>query len=137
MTLITKSENGIQWERPQVVFPVYFYINSTEGDMKVINEFMHQRMGFNVAPNGRLLVMGFYGENDGDGIGRVVREIYEDFSLGPIYFIRVNDNWKGEVKYSLYHESSDKEFIDACESFLSDKIRRIQLWEEDHKAADA
>ena len=126
MTLITKSENGIDWERPQVVFPIYFTIDNSEGKMTVINEFMHQRMGFYVAPNGRLLAMGFYGENDGDGTGRVVREIYEDFSFGPIYFIRVNDNWKGEVKYPLYHESSDKQFIEACESFLSDRIRRIQ-----------
>ena len=63
---------------------------------------MHQRMGFYVAPDGRLLAMGFYGINDGYGIGRVVREVYKNNEFGPIYFIRMNDNWKGEVKYPFY-----------------------------------
>lgn len=137
VTLITKSENGILWEKPRIVFPVYTTIDNTEGKMMAINEIMHQRMGFHVAPNGRLLVMGFYGGNEGDGVGRVVREIYEDFSMGPVYFIRVNDNWKGELKYPVYQESADKQFIEACESFISDRIRRIQWWEEDREASDA
>jgi len=55
---------------------------------------MHQRMGFYVAPDGRLLTLAFYGysptprigPNNGQGLGRVVREIREDGSLGPIYF---------------------------------------------------
>ncbi len=159
VTSITKSKDGMNWELPQVVFPVYFTaeINQRspedlpenlttaermdpEFDLSpftIVSRFMHQRMGFHVAPNGRLLVMGFYGLNDGNGIGRVVREIYEDFSLGPIYFIRVNDNWEGEVKFPLYYESPDEQFVEACESFLTDRIRRIQWWEEDFKAADA
>ena len=137
VTMLTKSKDGMNWDRPQIVFPVYFTADTTGGVMTIINKYMHQRMGFHVAPNGRLLVMGFYGGNDGYGIGRVVREIYEDFSLGPIYFIRVNDNWEGEVKFPLYSESPDKEFVEACESFLSDRIRRIQWWEEDFKATDA
>mgnify|MGYP001609627142 CR=1 FL=1 len=55
---------------------------------------MHQRMGFYVAPNGRLLVLGFYGiprrPNDGRGVGRVVREVLADGSFGPVFFIRDN-----------------------------------------------
>ena len=44
---------------------------------------MHQRMGFHVAFNGRLLVLAFYSKqgdlnNGTSGIGRVVREIYAD-----------------------------------------------------------
>ena len=39
---------------------------------------MHQRMGFYVAPDNRLLVLGFYGHTEDPfgkgGIGRVVRE---------------------------------------------------------------
>jgi len=137
VTLIATSENGINWETPRVVFPVYTLVDNTDRKMKITTDFMHQRMGFYVAPNGRLLAMGFYGENDGDGIGRVVREIYEDFSFGPVYFIRVNDNWEGEVHFPLYHESDDRDFVEACESFMADKIRRIQWWEENFKAADA
>ena len=97
---------------------------------------MRQRMGFYVAPNGRFLTMAFYGSPYGDGVGRVVREIYSDDSLGPISFIRVNDNWTGEVKYPLYTASSDAGFVEACRSFLDDKIRRVQWWEEDREAKD-
>ena len=55
---------------------------------------MHQRMGFYVAPNGRLLTLGFYsyrpnprvGPNLGQGLGRVVREVYRDGQLGTDLF---------------------------------------------------
>lgn len=137
ITLVTKSQDGINWEKPQIVFPIYFTPGLTDGGNIEINDYhMHQRMGFHVAPNGKLLVMAHYGGNDGDGIGRVVREMNDDFSLGPIYFIRLNDKWEGEVNYPMYNESEDGEFIGACESFLSDKIKRLQWWEEDYLAAD-
>ena len=59
---------------------------------------MHQRMGFYVAPNGRLLTSGFYsycpnvrwGPNRGQGLGRVIREVHPDGSFGPIFFVRYN-----------------------------------------------
>ena len=58
----------------------------------------HQRMGFYVTKSGKLLVSAFYGispnihiaPNNGYGVGRVVREVYPDLSLSPIYFIRYN-----------------------------------------------
>lgn len=138
VTFMAKSQDGMNWEKPQVVFPAYFTSDVSDGGaLEIINHHMHQRMGFYVAPNGKLLIMAHYGGNDGDGIGRVLREVYNDFSLGPIYFIRLNDLWKGEVNYPMYNESDDPGFIEACESFLSDKIRRIQWWEEDYKADDA
>ena len=138
VTLITKSRDGMNWDKPQIVFPIYFTPGiSDEGKLEVNDYHMHQRMGFYVAPNGRLLVMAHYGGNDGDGIGRVVREMYDDFTFGPIYFIRLNDVWEGDVNYPLYNESEDAGFVDACESFLSDKIRRIQWWEENYLAKDA
>jgi hypothetical protein len=93
-------------------------------------------MGFYVAPNGRFLTMGFYGSHNGHGVGRVVREIYENDELGPIYFIKLNDNWTGEVKYPLYTESSDREFVKACDAFLNDKVRRMQWWEEHRFSKD-
>jgi len=138
VTLVTKSRDGVNWEKPQIAFPIYFTPGVTDGGNLEINDYhMHQRMGFYVAPNGKLLVMAHYGGNDGDGIGRVVREMYDDFSLGSIYFIRLNDKWKGEVNYPVYNESDDAEFIVACESFMADKIRRLQWWEENYRADDA
>ena len=135
MTMLTRSSEGKHWTQPQVLFPVYF-TSDPEDATQITFQFMHQRMGFYVAPNGRFLTMAFYGPPYGDGVGRVVREIYPDDSLGPIYFIRVNDNWTGEVKYPLYTASSDTGFVEACSSFLNDKIRRVQWWEEDQYAKD-
>lgn len=137
VTLVAKSKDGMHWEKPQIVFPIYFTSELMDGELAIQNHFMHQRMGFYVAPNGKLLVMGHYGGNKGNSIGRVVREMYDDFTFGPIYFIRLSDQWKGEVLYPMYTESGDTEFVDACNSFLSDKIRRIQWWEEDFLADDA
>jgi hypothetical protein len=138
ITLITKSVNGIYWDKPQIAFPIYFTSGLSDGGkLEVTDYHMHQRMGFYVAPNRKLLVMAHYGGNDGDGIGRVVREMYKDFTLGPIYFIRLNHQWTKEVNYPFYNESDDPGFVEACESFLSDRIRRIQWWEEDFTAADA
>ena len=51
---------------------------------------MHQRMGFYIALDDRLLVLAFYGHAPNPfgpgGIGRVVREIYKDGSFGPDLF---------------------------------------------------
>ena len=134
VTMLTRSRDGKNWTRPQVLFPIYYTAKDADSFEYT---FMHQRTGFYVAPNGRFLTMGFYGPPYGDGIGRVVREIYEDDSLGPVYFIRVAGNWKGEVHYPLYTESSDAGFVEACEAFLADPIRRMQWWEEDRAAQDA
>ena len=137
MTMLARSGDGMVWEKPEIVFPIYYTAKPGGKYSEIEHQYMHQRMGFYVAPDGRLLVMGHYGGNSGIGIGRAVREVYEDFSMGPIYFIRLNQQWEDEVKYPLYHESDDKGFIRACESFMSDPIRRIQWWEEDYLAADA
>lgn len=134
VTMLARSADGKHWTRPQVLFPVYF--TADPDDASITYHYMHQRMGFYIAPNGRFLTMAFYGPPYGDGIGRVVREIYPDDSLGPIYFIRINDNWKGPLHYPLYTASPDKGFVEACQSFLADKIRRIQWWEENQFAQD-
>jgi hypothetical protein len=137
VTMLACSGDGMEWEKPEVVFPVYYTAKPGGKYPEIEHHYMHQRMGFYVAPDGRLLVMGHYGGNNGIGIGRVVREVYEDFTMGPIYFIRLNQQWEDEVKYPLYHESDDKGFIMACEFFMSDPVRRIQWWEEDFLAPDA
>ena len=134
VTLLTSSTDGKHWEKPRVIFPIYFVAKS---DASIVFDYMHQRMGFYVAPDGRLLTMGAYGGPYGEGVGRVVREIYPDQELGPIYFIKVNDNWEGEVKYPMYTSSPDAGFIEACDAFMADKVRRMQWWEENQSIADA
>lgn len=133
VTMLARSVDGKNWSRPVVLFPIYFTANE---DASIVFKFMHQRMGFYVAPNSRFLTMAYYGANDGYGVGRVVREIYKDNSFGPVYFIRINDNWKEQVKYPLYSTSRDKGFVEGCEFFLADKIRRMQWWEEDYLTKD-
>ncbi len=134
---LTSSDDGVSWTRPVVVFPALEYESWKRS-------LAHHRMGFSVAPNGRLLVMSFYGipqgptrlPNAGVGIGRAIREIYRDGSLGPIYFIRymphsgyneqTNARW-----YRSYKSSPDKGFVEACDALLSNKLATQQWWEED------
>lgn len=130
-TLLMSSTNGIHWDKPRVVFPVYQAI-----DGNVVE--VHQRMGFYVAPDGRLLVLGFYGPerwpNEGAGIGRTVREVYVDGSFGPIYFIRYSrhNGWnESNTVFPSYTNSTDAGFKRACDSLLANKLITLQWWEED------
>lgn len=145
-TLIMTSEDGRTWTNPVVAFPIYSLpeivikgkIYIAAGTPAV----MHQRMGFYVAPNGRLLTFGFYGycptsnysPNSGNGLGRVVREIYKDGNFGPIYFIRYNRHAgfnESNTNFPYYKTSDDKGFVESCESILADKLMSLQWWEED------
>jgi len=143
--MLMTSEDGQHWTDPVVVFPEYdlpkieFENYTIPAGTKAV---MHQRMGFYVAPNGRLLTSGFYSfcatprhsPNAGNGLGRVVREIYEDGSFGPIYFIRYNRHAgfnESNTNYPFYKTSTDKGFLKACESLLADKLMTLQWWEED------
>ncbi|NQV31813.1 MAG: hypothetical protein HQ515_03920 [Phycisphaeraceae bacterium] len=135
-TLLMSSPDGVHWDKPRVVFPEY-----TTPDGRIFE--VHQRMGFYVAPDGRMLVLGFYGPerspNGGGGMGRTVREVNADSSLGPIYFIRYcSENGWGEhnTDYPLYTTSPDKGFKKACEALLADKLMTLQWWEEDRDAED-
>lgn len=142
-TLLQTSADGEAWSKPQVIFPPYKIPDGTTkkdypGVAKNLYAVMHQRMGFFVAKNNRLLTLGFYGialdakddPNDGNGIGRVVREIRKDGTLGPIYFIRQNAWWKQKSEYPLYSSSKDKEFVAACEELLSNRLMTQQWVEE-------
>ncbi|MDR8391936.1 hypothetical protein NC796_12330 [Aliifodinibius sp. S!AR15-10] len=150
-TLLMTSDDGFHWSPPEVVFPKYSLPQidryfETIGDVDLADGtfgVMHQRMGFYVAPNGRLLTSGFYSfspppeytsPNDGQGIGRVVREVYEDGTYGPIYFIRYNRSagWdESNTRYPFYTESDDEGFIAACDSLLANKLMTLQWQEED------
>ena len=103
---------------------------------------MHQRMGFFVAPNGRLIVSAFYGHAPNPfgrgGIGRVVREIREDGSFGPIHFIRYNAGtpWnEANTAYPLYTRSSDAGFRAACDALLANKLM-IEQWRDEDRDAE-
>ncbi len=123
-TLLLTSENGRDWSRPKVVFPPYD-LPEIKHDHHIIpagtKAVMHQRMGFYVAPNGKLLTLAFYSycptprhsPNAGNGLGRVVREIKEDGSFGPIYFIRYNRHAgfnEENTNYPFYKTSKDDGF---------------------------
>jgi len=130
-TSLTTSADGYHWEKPRVAFPPFKLPDGTE-------TLCHQRMGFYVAPDGRLLVLAFYGKmpepNDGTGLGRAVREIHEDGTFGPIYFIRLNAKqpFAGfKLPYPLYTASTDAGFIAACQALLANKLMTAQWWEED------
>jgi len=142
-TLLQTSSDGDAWTKPQIIFPSYKIPDGTTkkdypGVAKNLYAVMHQRMGFFVSKNNRLLTLGFYGialdakddPNDGNGIGRVVREIYKDGKLGPIYFIRHNESWKQKSEYPLYTTSKDKDFIAACDELLVNKLMTQQWVEE-------
>lgn len=126
-----------------MAFPPYEPPPGTALMPQSIGYMMHQRMGFFVAPNNRLLVLGFYGHATNPfgegGIGRVVREIYKDGSYGPIYFIRYSShaNWnESNTSYPLYTRSNDQGFVDACNALLANKLMISQWRDEDRGPED-
>src|SRR5690554_5861086 len=69
--------------------------------------------------------------NDGNGIGRVVREINKDGSLGPIYFIRYNRNFNEKnTDYPYFKKSKDRGFVEACQEILDNPLYMMQWVEE-------
>lgn len=143
-TLLLHSTDGYNWSKPEVIFPKYKIPDGTKkpgnpGVAKNLYAVMHQRMGFYVSKDNRLLVLGFYGicldahddPNDGNGIGRVVREINKDGSYGPIYFLHYNHNWNEKnTDYPFYKTSKDKGFIQACEELMATPLM-MQQWNEE------
>lgn len=143
-TFLVTSSNGYDWDKPKVLFPNYKLPDGyqKEGELQVASDWyavMHQRMGFYTAKDGRLLTLAYYGismnkkdgPNDGNGIGRVVREIYKDGSLGPIYFIRYNHDWNAKnTNYPFYKKSKDKGFVKACEELMTQPLL-MQQWVEE------
>ncbi|WP_370479502.1 six-hairpin glycosidase [Tamlana flava] len=143
-TFMLHSKDGENWSFPEVSFPIYsipdgYQKEGVEGIAKNLKATMHQRMGFFISSDNRFFTLAFYGismnpkdsPNDGNGIGRVIREIYKDGSLGPIYFIRYNQGWnESNTNYPFYKSSKDKGFIRACEELLSQPLQ-MQQWVEE------
>ena len=137
LTLVKTSKDGIHWDDARVAFPQYRLADGRSTSV-------HQRMGFYITPDDRLLTFTFYGlsdetndgkkPNDGSGVGRVVREIYKDGGMGPIYFIRYNRHAgfnESNTKFPFYQKSPDKSFVKACDELLKNKLVTFQWWEED------
>lgn len=137
-TMLQSSVDGHHWTEPEILFPIY----ATEGRDDEIAAVMHQRVGWHIssaATGQKLLALGHYGicrtpkddPNDGNGIGRVVREIHKDGSLGPIYFLYYNHDYNEKnTRFPLYTRSKDKQFRKACEEILRDPLYWMQMVEE-------
>jgi len=144
-TMMQTSADGYSWSRPVELFPEY---NVPEGYRKEGKDFpaahalkavMHQRAGWYVSPAGRLLAIGYYGicltmkddPNDGNGIGRVVREIKRDGTFGPVYFLHYNHGFSEKnTDFPYYKRARDKGFVKACDALLADPMQRMQWVEE-------
>lgn len=143
-TLLMTSKDGYHWESPVILFPEYkvpdgYTKPDYPGVAKNLIAIMHQRVGFYVSKSGRLISMGFYGvtldskddPNDGNGIGRVVREIKKDGSFGPIYFIYYNHSFNEKnTDYPYFKKSKDKEFVKSCQEILDNPLYMMQWVEE-------
>lgn len=143
-TLLLSSKDGYNWTKPAEIFPIYRIPDGTtkEGHKEVaknLDAVMHQRMGFYVSKKNRLLVLGYYGicleehddPNDGNGIGRVVREMSTDGKPGAIYFIRYNHGWNEKnTSFPFYKTSKDKGFMEACDELLATPLM-MQQWVEE------
>lgn len=139
------SKDGYRWTNPEIVFPPYqvpdgYTKESRPGvQAKDLIAIMHQRVGFYVSKSGKLITMGNYGvaldkkddPNDGNGIGRVVREIKKDGSYGPIYFIYYNHGFNEKnTDYPYFKKSKDREFVKACQEILDNPLYMMQWVEE-------
>ena len=161
VTWLQSSEDGRTWSNPTILFPEYSIPDGfrKEGKSEVaadLKAVMHQRVGWYVSSEKtgkKLLAIGHYGiclfpkddPNDGNGVGRVVREIKSDGSMGDIYFLYYNHNFNPALKRSKdqddhgkawktdfphYKKSRDKKFIAACEEILNNPIYWMQMVEE-------
>ena len=133
-TFLSSSVDGRHWDAPKVVFPIY----KLQPPDPPGTAMMHQRMGFSIAPDGRLLALAFYGHAPDPfgpgGIGRVVREIHKDGSFGPIYFLRYNTRpgWgESNTGFPYYKRAKDAGFIRACDALLGNRLMREQFWDEE------
>ncbi len=143
-TLMQVSKDGYHWGEPVVIFPPYKVPDGTvkEGrkdSAKNLLATMHQRIGFYTAKSKRFFALAYYGivlgekddPNDGNGIGRVIREIKADGQWGSIYFLRYNHGFtEKNSSYPLYTASKDKGLIAACEEILATPLLMQQMVEE-------
>jgi len=141
--LITWSEDKNNWAMPQEIFPAFQFINRKH-ENRLEYSLSHQRSGFYIAPDGRLLVIGFYGlegsPNDGKGVGRAIREIKGPGNYGPLYWVRYNEyqgySRENSPHFPYYKDAEDEGFIKAVDALLADKLMVQQWFEEDQDNTD-
>ncbi len=143
-TLLQSSKDGYNWSAPVVIFLPYkipdgFVKEGKKDTAKNSYAVMHQRVGFYTSKSNKLYALAYYGialgqkddPNDGNGIGRVIREIKADGSFGPIYFLRYNHSFnEANTSYPFYKSSGDPELIKAGDEFLSTPVLMMQTVEE-------
>lgn len=142
-TMLQTSKDGYAWTEPEILFPElqvpegFQKPNRTEKAHNLI-AIMHQRVGWYVSKGGQLYAIGNYGvafdrkddPNDGNGIGRVIREVRRDGTFGPIYFIYFNHTYKTYKTAFPYYTKADKATRRACEEILANPRYRMQWVEE-------
>jgi hypothetical protein len=131
--MMATSSDGRNWSMPEVIFPQW---NSFKDPQHPIRSQLHQRMGFYAAPNGRLLVISHYGLWASEvnqifgGPGHVAREVREDGSLSPIYFVRYGEGWNASnAPYPFYKDAPDTGFVRACDALLANPFVTDQWYE--------
>lgn len=143
-TWLQSSADGYNWSDPVVIFPPYkipdgFVKEGKKDTAKDSYAVMHQRIGFYTSKSKRLFALAYYGivlgqkddPNDGNGIGRVIREIKTEGSFGPIYFLRYNHSFNEKnTSYPFYKSANDKGLIVACEEILNTPLLMMQTVEE-------
>ena len=149
-TMMQTSEDGYTWSQPVELFPEYpvpeGWTKESRPDLPAAHNLkavMHQRVGWYVDSQASrisvLLATGSYGicltmkddPNDGNGIGRVARRVFEDGTLGPVYFIYYNHGFsERNTIYPYYKKSKDKAFVKAVDQMLKDPMQLMQWVEE-------
>ena len=146
-TYLQYSKDGYNWSTPVVIFPPYkipdgFVKEGKKDTAKNTFAVMHQRIGFYTSKKKKLYTLGYYGivlgkkddPNDGNGIGRVIREIKADGTFGQIYFLRYNHSFtEKNTTYPFYKNSNDADLINACEEILATPLLMQQMVEEADK----
>lgn len=149
--MINRSQNGETWGRMKELFPpLTISTKPYQGPKKELlaptgKIVMGYSMLFFTSSTGRLLTTSFYGLSPDDhtvprgewGPGRVVREVYEDFSFSPIYFLHYNEQGgytkENTTVHPYFQDSADTGFIEACQELLEDPYASKGTWGEKEK----
>jgi|GEM_PF-1434776 len=127
----TSSDGGRTWNAPKFLWD--FYRDPATGKYAELGA----RNAWYVASNGRLLAstsqgIGIDGAASG-AAGRVVREVYANETLGPVYYVRdypLDPDVPAKRIYPFYTTSADAGFVAACNEMLADKVH-TETWNED------
>jgi len=131
--LSTSDDEARTWSSPTVLFPAR---EVAPGDWT----FNAMRLGFWIAPAGRLHAMADYipqsGYTSGNycdwlAYGVAVREIRTDGTFGPIHFVVENPTLypRESLPFPYYTASTDAVFKADCEALRADKIATLSWWE--------